>query len=115
VKNWVAWLVASASGAALWIFSNLREGTQEPWDVPAYWSIYLPFAAALCFVLGLAFPEKPWRWPLAVMFAQLPVMIAFTGEAGPLIVIGIGLLVFNSLLGIPFAWLGAFVRRRLAT
>jgi len=109
-----AWLVATLSGLTLWSLANFLEGSQEPWDVETYWTIWLPLAAVVCFVLGFAFPERPWRWPLAVMLAQLPVMLAFTGEVGAFLVLGIGLLLGYSLLGMLFASLGAVVRRRFA-
>jgi len=111
VKNLFAWFVAAAGGASLWVGANLTEGSQEPWDAERYWTTYLPFAIVLCFVLGAIFPERPWRWPLAVMLVQLPVMMAFTGEVGALLPLGLALLTFLSLPGILVAWLGAAARR----
>lgn len=106
-----AWVVAAASGTALWVWANLAQGSREPWDGESYWTVYLPLAAGLCFVLGFCFPEGPWRWPLAVMLAQLPVMFAFTGEVGVFIVLGVALLLFLSVLGMWASWLGAVTRR----
>ena len=115
MKSAVGWAVAAASGAALWAGANLVEGSREPWDVESYWVVQLPLAALLCAVLGFAFPERPWRWPLAVMLAQLPVMMLFTGEvAAPLMVVGLALLLIFALPGMLAAWLGAAVRRRIA-
>ena len=111
MRSLAGWLVAAASGAALWACANLAEASQEPWDAESYWIVWLPLAALLCFVLGFCFPEKPWRWPLAVMLSQLPVMIVFTGKVGSLVVIGIALLLILSLPGMAAAWLGAAVRR----
>jgi len=111
VRNSLAWLVAAASGAALWAGVNLAESSQEPWDSGRYWTTYLPLAALLCLVLGFGFPEKPWRWPLAVMLAQLPVMILFTGKVGAFLVLGVVLLLLLSLPGMIAAWLGAGAHR----
>ena len=114
MRHLLAWLAAVASGATLWACANLAEGSQEPWDAESYWTIWLPLAGLLCFVLGFAFPEKPWRWPLAVMLVQLPVMMIFTGKVGALLPLGVALLLFLSLPGMLAAWLGAVVRRSVA-
>ncbi len=114
MKDGGAWLIATASGLTLWTLANLLGGSQEPWDDDGYWTIWLPLAASICMALGFAFPQRAWRWPLAVMLAQLPVMLAFTGEIGAFLVLGLGLLLFMSLLAAPFASLGAFLRRRFA-
>ena len=111
MKDALAWLTAAASGAVLWACVNLAEGSQEPWDAEAYWTTYLPLAVSLCFFLGFGFPERPWRWPLAVMLAQLPVMMAFTGKVGVFFLLGLALLLLLSLPGMLASWLGAGARR----
>jgi len=110
VRSALAWVVAAASGAALWLGANLIEGSQEPWDAENYWTTYLHIAMLLCFILGAVFPENPWRWPFAVMLVQLPVMMVFTGKVGALIALGVVLLLFLSCAGMLFAWLGSALR-----
>ena len=115
MKNGSAWLVATASGLTLWTLANLAGGSQEPWDQELYWTLWLPLAAAVCVALGFAFPERPVRWPFAVMLSQPLVMLAFTGEIGAFLLIGVGLLLVMAVLAMPFSALGALLRRRFAT
>lgn len=111
MRDAAAWLVSGLSGSALWIFANYRQGTQEPWDGPDYWTTYLPLALVLTLILGVLFPEKTWRWSLAVMFAQWPVMMLGTGKlGGPLMGVGLGLMAVLTLLGNIPAALGARLR-----
>ena len=114
MSNGTGWLVAIASGLVLWTVASLTGGTREPWDDERYWTIWLPLAAAICVALGFAFPERPARWPLMVMLARLPVMLAFSGEIGGFVVLGVALLLLMAMLAMPFAFLGAFLRRRTA-
>ncbi|HEY0165104.1 MAG TPA: hypothetical protein VGB39_07000, partial [Sphingomicrobium sp.] len=114
LRDRFAWPIAIGSGLALWTLANLVERSQEPWDAAGYWTIWLPLGAAICIALGFAFPARPWRWPLAVMLAQLPVMLAFNGEFGSFLVPGLALLMVMALLALPFALLGAFFRRKFA-
>lgn len=79
-------LIVIVAGLAFWEWANVALGRQEPWDSPDYFSFYLT-ALGLCGALGYLFPERPWRWGLIIVFAQLPVMIFHAG-LGPLLVIG---------------------------
>jgi uncharacterized membrane protein YhaH (DUF805 family) len=63
-----------AAGAALWTVATVTEGNREPWDGENYFSLWLPTAFLLSAVLGFLFPERPWRWPLALMLMQMPIM-----------------------------------------
>jgi hypothetical protein len=111
VSDRFGWLASVTGGALLWIAAGINAGGREPWDVGSYWTIYLPAAYLLCGVLGFAFPVRTWRWPLAVMLMQLPVMAVTTTGVGSLFVIGIILLLALSLPGMITAGLGAAARR----
>ena len=110
MKNWFGWLISTASGLVLWSYANWVQGTQEPWDGPDYWTTFLPLAVGLSFVVGFIFPEKPWRWPLAIMLAQVPVMLIATNQSPTFLVLGLGLLVAFSLPGMLASKLGAIAR-----
>ena len=110
MKHGVAWLAAAASGLLIWGVASLAMGGGEPWDKMEYWTLWLPLAGVACLVLGAVFPERPWRWPIAVMLAQLPVMMIGGGEIGSMAPMGAVLLL---LLAVPLmlpAVLGAAVR-----
>jgi hypothetical protein len=113
VKSSHGWLASLASGAVLWGFATAAAGLREPWDSEHYWSIWLPAAFALSAVLGATFPDRSWRWPMAVMLVQLPVMLLLTGGGLGLLPLGAILLLILSLPGMLFARAGAAVRRSL--
>jgi hypothetical protein len=115
VNGLAGWTLSLAGGTVLWSLATVSTGSREPWDSPAYWTVWLPCAVLLAALLGFAFPQRPWRWPIAVMLAQLPVMALVSGEVGSLAPLGAILLLFLSIPGMAAAALAAWVRRRLGT
>jgi hypothetical protein len=113
VNAGAGWLASFASGTIIWLIAALLSGGREPWDTGDYWLIYLPAAYVLCGILGYTFPRRTWRWPLAVMFAQFPVMLATAGEIGSMAGAGIIFAFILSLPGMIIAALGRTVRHRL--
>ena len=108
------WIASLAAGAALWSFASWTSGGREPWDTSAYWSVYLPAAYVLSLLIGFAFPRRTWRWPLAIMLVQLPVMSLAAGEVGNLAPLGAVLLLILAIPGMATAAIGAAMRRRVA-
>ena len=113
MRSNVAWLAAAASGLLIWEAAAQAMGGREPWDSPAYWTLWLPLAGLACLLLGIIFPERPWRWPIAVMLAQLPVMMINSGEVGSLAPLGAILLLLISVPLMLPAVLGAAIRGRI--
>ena len=107
----IGWTASIASGLILWSIAAIGAGGREIWDVGTYWSVYLPAAYLICAILGYVFPERTWRWPLAVMFVQMPVMTLVSAEIGNLAPLGAILLAILSLPGIAAATIGAALRR----
>ena len=114
MSSLAGWVVSFAGGVLLWSLATLSAGAREPWDTGEYWSVYLPIACALCGLLGFTFPERTWRWALAVMLAQMPVMWAVHG-VGSLWVPGIIMLLVLALPGMLIAALGSVIRRARST
>ena len=110
MRDGAGWLASFAGGALLWSVATLTSGGREPWDTGEYWAIYMPLACALCGLLGFAFPERTWRWALAVMLAQMPVMWVTQG-VGSLWVPGVVMLLVLALPGMLIAALGGLLRR----
>ncbi len=110
-----------AFGSALWVATALLSGRREPWDWSGYWTVSYPIAIAMAGVLGFVFPDRPWRWALAVMFpwrwalavmfTQAIVMIAGGSGLG-LLPLGLVLLAVLALPAIGLAQLAARLRRR---
>ena len=110
MRSLAGWLASLAGGALLWSASALSAGGREPWDTGEYWSLYLPIACALCAALGFAFPERPWRWALGIMLAQMPVMWVAHG-IGTLWIPGVVMLLVLALPGMLLAGLGSVLRK----
>jgi len=110
VRGGAGWLLSFVAGVLLWSVATVSAGGREPWDTGEYWSIYLPIACGLSGLLGFVFPERTWRWAVAIMLAQMPVMWLAHG-IGSLWIPGILMLLVLALPGILIAALGALIRR----
>ncbi|WP_395622197.1 hypothetical protein [Sphingomonas daechungensis] len=110
MRDGTGWILSFAGGALLWSVASVTSGGREPWDTSEYWVVYMPIACALCAALGFAFPDRPWRWALAVMLAQMPVMWVTQG-IGSLWIPGLVMLLVLALPGMLLASLGGVLRR----
>jgi hypothetical protein len=104
--------IASIAGMALWFAASAVAGRQEAWDAGIYWSLFYPLAIGACGLLGYLFPERPWRWPVALFLAQCVAMMLRSGEIGNLFPLGVFLFGVLSLPGVAVARFGARVRGR---
>jgi hypothetical protein len=107
----VAYSMAIGAGAVLWTLTAITGGRTEPWDSPGYWSVAYPLAVVLSGGLGYVFPQNAWRWTVALMFMQVPVMI-FGGSGFGLLPLGLILLGVLSLPAVALASLAAKLRLR---
>lgn len=104
--------VAAVAGIALWIGASVLSGRREAWDADIYWTAAYPVSLALCGLLGILWPLKPWRWALALFLAQFVGMAVRNGEVGSLAPLGLILFAVLSLPGMLVAQLGARLRAR---
>ena len=105
--------VAAVAGVALWIAASALSGRREAWDADIYWTVAYPVALASCGLLGVLWPQKPWRWALALFLGQFAGMALRNGEMGNLAPLGLVLFAVLSLPGMLVAQLGARFRARL--
>src|SRR4051794_27040583 len=84
-------VIAAATGAALWLIVSVVSGRREAWDTGVYWTVGYPIAIGLCGLLGFVFPRRPWRWSLTIFFAQFATMAVRNGELGNLWPLGLAL------------------------
>jgi hypothetical protein len=107
-------LVPSAlAGLALWSVAATLAGGREPWDAPAFWSIWWPLSIALSFALGLIFPRRGWAWSFVVMTMMAPVM-ALNGSGLSTMPPGLVLMALLALPGSVAGAIGAALARRRA-
>ena len=106
--------VAAIAGTALWVAASVLSGKREAWDADLYWTAAYPVSLALCGLLGILWPHKPWRWALALFLFQFVGMAIRSGEVGSLAPLGLILFAVLSLPGMLVAHLGARFRVRIA-
>ena len=113
MSSLAGWVTSLAAGTVLWSIASLLLEGREPWDAPGYWSLWYPLALLIAAVLGCLFPRRPWRWPIAVMLVQLPVMLFIAGGDGGLLPLGALLLLVLAVPGMLAAAIGAAIGRHL--
>jgi hypothetical protein len=104
------WPLSMASGAALWSAIAMLGERREPWDAASFWSVGYPLSLVLVAAIGALFPQRTWRWAAAVMFAQVPVMVA-RGADYTLLPLGMIMLAILTLPALLTARAGAWLRR----
>ena len=108
------YVIATVGGIPLWLLTSLVSGRAEAWDAPMYWTVTYPLAILLAGVLGYRAPRRAWRWGLAVMLVQAPVMMLTSGGSMSLLPLGLALFAILSLPAIAAATFGAKIRMRIA-
>ena len=104
----MAYGISAALGLALWTVAA-KPGTAPNRDAPGYWTVSYPIAIALSGALGLAFPQRPWRWAAVLMFSQLAVMFLGGSDFG-LLPLGLILMAVLTLPAAALASACAWVR-----
>lgn len=94
----VPYVLAIAAGAIIWAVGSAVSDRREAWDSGSYWMIFYPAAIATCGFLGYLYPERPWRWCIALFAAQFVTMALLSGEIGNLAPLG---LIMFGILSLP--------------
>lgn len=110
-KSAVPYAIAIAAGAVLWAVGTALSDRREAWDSGTYWTIFYPAAIVVCGLLGYLFPDRPWRWCLALFAAQFATMAVLAGEVGSLAPLGLILFGVLSLPAIGAAQLASRMKR----
>ena len=108
--------IAIVAGILAWDLVRLMGGQSVAWDDTFYWTIGLPLMLGTAFLLGLGFPEHPWRWGLTVIAAQAAwaTFIDFAGD-GEITLLPDGLLTFAlvAVACLLAAYVGQWLRLRM--
>lgn len=105
--------LAGVAGVVLWIAASIASGRREAWDADFYWIVAYPVALALAVLLALLFPQRPWRWALALFLFQFVGMAIRNGEIGNLWPLGLIVFAVLSVPAMLLAQLTAWLRARL--
>jgi hypothetical protein len=108
--------IAVVAGVLSWDLVRLIGDRREAWDDPKYWLIGYPLMLATAFLLGLGFPERPWRWALVIVGAQAAwaIFLDMAADGVPSL-LPLGIATF-ALLALPLllsAYAGQWLRGRL--
>lgn len=107
--TWLTIAVAAAAGASIWALSLLLTGHREAWDTGGgYYPVGLIIAGVLSGVLA---PRPLWAHYVGAVLGQLAYMLIFL-PTGPLIVLGIIILLVLSTLFLLAAAIGGYLRTR---
>ena len=74
-------------------------GRSEAWDSPLYWTMGLPVAAICAATLGYLSQRTAWVGTVAIVPAQVVMMMLRSGEIGSLFPLTI---ILSSILSAPF-------------
>ena len=93
-----------------WTGVSVMTGVEEPWDLASYWTVIYPAALALSVVMGAMLKSSQWCAGAIVMFAEIPVILAYSGVSA---LLGAGIL-YAAILSIPaviLSWLAGRWRK----
>ena len=107
------YVIAIIGGISLWLLTSLISGRAEAWDAPMYWTVTYPLAILLAGMLGYRVPRRAWRWGLAVMLVQAPVLVLTSGGSMNLLPLGLALFAILALPAMAAAMFGAKMRMRI--
>jgi len=112
-EHWLL-VIALVGGAAIWIAIAAVSGRREAWDSGIYFSLGMPLACLLSFILGIVEPVRSWRWGVTPFAGQFLALLLTQGVGN---LLPLGVLVF-AVLAIPAvvaARIGAAIARRRAS
>jgi hypothetical protein len=69
-NNLLPYIAAAMGGLMTCMVIALASGRREAWDAGAYYSAGIPIMVVLIFIIAWVFPERPWRWTLAMALGQ---------------------------------------------
>jgi len=69
-NNLLPYITAALAGLMTCMAIALVAGRREAWDAGAYYSIGIPIMVVVIFVIAWAYPERAWRWTLAMAVGQ---------------------------------------------
>ncbi len=106
-QTWLTIGIAAAAGASIWVLSLPLTHHREAWDAGGgYYPVGLVVAGLLA---GMLAPKPLWAHYVGAVLGQLAYMLIFL-PTGPLIAVGIIVLLVASTLFLLAAAIGGYLR-----
>lgn len=106
----MAFILVCVVSLIFWTGVSVITGVKEPWDLASYWTIIYPAALALSVVMGAMLKKSQWSAGAIVMFAQIPVILAYTSPSA-LLSVGILSAAIFSIPAVALSWLAGRWRK----
>ena len=68
--GWLPYALAAGGGFAVCFAIAQATGRREAWDAGEYFSIGIPLMCVIVFALAWHWPQRAWRWTLAMAAGQ---------------------------------------------
>ncbi len=76
MKKYLPLLISALVGITSWLSIEIWSSKEEAWDSPLYWTIGYPIMIIAIISISYIWPEKPWRWAVTAIMAQVLVGLA---------------------------------------
>ena len=104
--------IAIGTGLLVWISLSMYSGRKEAWDTPEYFTIGFPIMCIVAGTLAAIEPDRPCRWGVSLLLAQIIWCLLSQGTIGNLWPIAI---LFQMILFVPLliaAGIGSLIGRK---
>jgi hypothetical protein len=62
--------IALCIGAVVWTAFKFHTPFQDPTELLSYWKIGYPISVLFSGIMGIFFPDRPWRWGISIIWIQ---------------------------------------------
>lgn len=110
-KEYAKNALALGLGAVVWTVFKVIAHSQDPTELLSYWQIGYPISILLSGIMGMFFPDRPWRWSVYIIFVQFVMEMITTKGDWNLLPPGIVLYALLTVPCIISGYIGAWVSR----
>jgi hypothetical protein len=110
-KEYIKEAIAFGISTIVWLASTYYANWSDPQSASFYWKGSYPLLIVLSGILGMIFPDRPWRWALYLISAQFGMGIITATGGLNLLPIGV---IIHLLMALPLlmsSYAGAWISR----